>query len=476
VVGGGIAGLSAAWELRGEAEITVFEPDQVGGCVRTTPFLGRAVEEGPDAFITRVPDGLALARELGLEGDLIAPAAGRTALWWDGRLRTLPEGLVLGVPGRIGSLVRTGILSPAGVARAALDLVLPRRGSATDATVRQLVAGRFGSQVADRLVDPLVGSIHAGSTAALGAAETVPQLQAAAQSHRSLLLGLRSGQPAGPGSSGPLFMTHRQGLSHLVDELVRQLKDSGTRFAAQEVVSVRRMADGRYGIEPDVDGFDAVVVATPAGVTSRLLGPEVFGPLAGLPTASVAVITVASADLRLPPELNGFLVPAGSRRLMTACSFASNKWPHWADPGTSVVRISVGRSGQEEALRLPDSALVDRLVDELQDALGRRFTPSAWRVSRWPNAFPQYLPGHADRVATVEAGLARLLPGVAVAGSSYRGAGLPACIASGRRAARAAKSAVLRAGVQPSPSRSAMPSRSTTAGKVSPRNSPDVGP
>jgi oxygen-dependent protoporphyrinogen oxidase len=436
VVGGGIAGLSAAWELRAEADVTVFESGPIGGCIRTTPFLGRPVEEGPDAFITRVPDALVLTRELGLDEVLTAPAAGRTALWWEGRLRTLPDGLVLGVPGRVGSLLRTGILSPAGVARAALDLVLPRRGTTTDATVRQLVENRFGSEVADRLVDPLVGSIHAGSTRDLGAAETVPQLQAAAQAHRSLLLGLRSMQPAGTGPAGPLFMTPRLGLGHLTGELAGQLEQAGAHFANQEVRTIRRLPDGRLGIEPDADAFDAVVVATPAAAASRLLGAEVLGPLARLPTSSVAVVTVASSDLRLPPGFNGFLVPAASGRLMTACSFSSNKWPHWADSGTSVVRISVGRFGQEEALQYTDGVLVERLVEELQQALGCRFTPSAWRVSRWPNSFPQYFPGHADRVATVEAELAKHLPGVAVAGSSYRGAGIPACIASGRRAAR----------------------------------------
>jgi oxygen-dependent protoporphyrinogen oxidase len=436
VVGAGIAGLAAAWELRGEAEVTVFEPNLVGGCIRTSPFLGRPVEEGPDAFITRVPDALALTAELGIEGSLIAPAAGRTALWWEGRLRTLPEGLVLGVPGRVGSLLRTGILSPAGVARAALDLVLPRRPTTTDPTVRQLVRARFGPQVADRLVDPLVGSIHAGTTRNLGAAETVPQLLVAAQTHRSLLLGLRGLRPAGSGAAEPLFLTPNGGLSHLTEELVRRLRDTGTRFAAHEVQDIRPLTDGRYGIEPDADAFDGVIVATSAAAASQMLGAEVFGPLAHLPTASVAVVTLASDDLRLPSELNGFLVPAESGRLMTACSFSSNKWPHWADPGTSMVRVSVGRYGQEGALELPDGALVERLVDELAKATGSRFTPGAWRVSRWPNSFPQYFPGHADRVVTVESKLARDFPGVALAGSSYRGAGIPACIASGRRAAR----------------------------------------
>jgi oxygen-dependent protoporphyrinogen oxidase len=158
--------------------------------------------------------------------------------------------------------------------------------------------------------------------------------------------------------------------------------------------------------------------------------------LAGIPTASVALVTVSLPGTRLPPGINGFLVPAGSGRLMTACSFASNKWPHWAEPGDAVVRISAGRFGDNRAVELDDATLRDRLLAELEDALGRAISPAKVRISRWPDAFPQYFPGHGARIAAVEAALADRLPAVALAGPSYRGSGIPACIGSGRRAAQ----------------------------------------
>jgi protoporphyrinogen/coproporphyrinogen III oxidase len=145
---------------------------------------------------------------------------------------------------------------------------------------------------------------------------------------------------------------------------------------------------------------------------------------------------VSLPGTRLPPGVNGFLVPAGSGRLMTACSFASNKWPHWADPGDAVVRVSAGRFGDDRSGHLDDAALCDRLLAELEEALGESLSPAAVRVSRWPDAFPQYFPGHGARVTAVEAALADRLPAVALAGASYRGSGLPACIGSGRRAAQ----------------------------------------
>jgi protoporphyrinogen/coproporphyrinogen III oxidase len=285
VIGGGIAGLAAAWELRDQAEVTVFEPDRLGGKILTTEFDGHLVDEGPDAFIARVPDALRLCREVGVEADLVSPAAGRAELWFDGRLRPIPAGLVLGVPRQLGGVLRSGILSPAGMARAGLDLVLPRGRPPATLTVRELVSGRFGAQVADRLVDPLVGGIHAGSTATLGAADVTPMIVAAAQRSRSLLLGLRG---ASPGESGPVFATLRGGLSQLVGAMMRRLQDQGTRFMSERVDTVAPAPDRQVGAPrprpggtgPDTDGVggggdDGVRRAHGAGRLQRLSGaPE----------------------------------------------------------------------------------------------------------------------------------------------------------------------------------------------------------
>ncbi len=457
VIGGGIAGLAAAWELcqlaperqgHGAAEpeaaqlaavteVTVFEPQQLGGCIRTTEFAGHLIDEGPDAFLTRVPEAVQLCRELGISDELVAPEAGRSMLWWQGRLRPLPEGLVLGVPRQLAPLIGSRILSPRGVLRAALDLVLPRGQLPATLTVWELIAGRFGAEVADRLVDPLVGGIHAGSTRDLAAAEVVPQLVAAATRSRSLLLALRApGAPTPAGSAQPMFLTPRAGVGRLVDVLVESLRTAGTRFVTRKVNSVNVNPGGGVVVGPEAETFDAAVIATRARTAAAILGAETGAPLSDIPTASVAVVTVALSGARLPSGVNGFLVPQGSNRLVTACSFASNKWPHWSDPGQAVVRLSVGRYRDRGALDLDDGALTDRVLGELEEALGASLSVSAARVSRWPDAFPQYLLGHSDGIGRVEAALSGRLPGVALAGASYRGSGIPACIASGRRAAR----------------------------------------
>jgi oxygen-dependent protoporphyrinogen oxidase len=460
VVGGGIAGLSAAWELAGAggAEVTVYEPGHLGGKLLTTAFLGRPVDEGPDSLITRVPEGTALCQELGLWEEMGAPEAKRAMLFARGKLRPFPDGLILGAPARLLPLARSRILSVGGMARASLDLVLPRSDFEGDTTVWALIASRFGPEVAERLVEPLLGSIHAGSTRKLSAAATAPQMLAAARANRSLLLGLgamaRTQVKAGDAQSGappgPLFVAPRAGMQALVERLVERLGVAGMTVVASAVSALRR--DGRsVVVEPTGERYDGVVLATPAPVAAtlldQLLGADAPAQLAGIRSASVGVVTLGFGDgpLEVPRDLSGVLVAPGGGSLMTACSFGSNKWPHWAAPGQLVIRASVGKDGDERWSALADEDLVGKLCEELGTILGRPTpTPVAggWRVSRWPAALPQYEVGHLERVAAIRSTLSRQAPMVALAGSSYGGVGVPACIGSGRRSATEILSAV----------------------------------
>jgi oxygen-dependent protoporphyrinogen oxidase len=460
VVGGGIAGLSAAWELAGagEAEVTVYEPGHRGGKLLTTMFLGRAVDEGPDSLITRVPEGVALVQELGLGEDLLAPEAKRAMLFARGKLRPFPDGLILGAPARLLPLARSRTLSLGGMARASLDLVLPRSDFEGDVSVWDMIASRFGPEVAGRLVEPLLGSIHAGSTRKLSAAATAPQILAAARANRSLLLGLhaiaspqaKAGDGTGNAPPGPLFVAPGAGMQALVERLVGRLGGAGVTIVASAASALRR--DGRsVVVEPAGERYDGVVLATPAPVAAtlleQLLEADVPAQLAAIRSASVAVVTLGFSEgsLDVPRDLSGVLVAPGGGALMTACSFGSNKWPHWAAPGQTVIRASVGKDGDERWSALGDEDLVGRLCEELGTVLGQP-TPAplagGWRVSRWPGALPQYEVGHLERVAALKATLSREAPMVALAGSSYGGVGVPACIGSGRRSAREILSAV----------------------------------
>lgn len=417
VVGGGITGLVAAYEAASRgASVELYEAGpRLGGKLLTSAFCGRLVDEGPDAFLARVPHAVALCRELGLGDELVAPAAGRAYVWTRGALRPLPEGLVLGVPTDLAAVARSGILSGRGLARASLDLVLPRSRFGDDPSVAEVVTARFGREASERLVEPLVGGIHAGRTDQLSVASVAPQLAGAVAKSRSLLLGLRGVTPS---LDGPVFLAPRGGMQQLVDRLVERVHELGVDVRLNSPLSTLPVAD-------------RVVLAVPAPVAGRLLGSA---PLLEIAHASVVLVTLAYSDVDLP-EGSGFLVPRVDGWLMTACSFGSQKWPHWGGPGTAVLRLSAGRAGDNRAMAMSDAEVVAALRAELAESIGVRAEPVEVRVSRWVDGFPQYAPGHAARVAAIRAALARDLPHVRIAGSPVDGVGIPACIASARTAA-----------------------------------------
>ena len=435
VLGGGITGLAAAWYLRDAADVTVLEgSDRLGGKIRTERFAGLDLDVGPDSFLARVPYAADLCRELGLGDDLVAPATGKAYLWTRGKLRPFPEGLVLGVPSRLGPLTRSGIVSKRGVARAALDAVLPNRPCADDRTISEVVGGRFGTEVVDRLVDPLLGGIHAGRSDRLSLATNAPDV-AFATTYGSLGKGLRKHLAATDRSSGPIFLTLRQGLGALVERLEKELRARGVDIWRETPVTwLERDDDGRYRICPDVVA-DAVIVALPAPAAARVLErgrADVAAALRGVNHASVVTVTMAFPKMAL--NGSGFLVPRVDGHLLTACTWLSAKWAHLDAGPHTLVRASAGRFGDDRALHLDDGALVERVHGELVDAMGLKHDPIESRVDRWHDAFPQYEVGHADRVVRIEAALHEL-PGVVVAGAAYRGIGLASCVQQGAQAA-----------------------------------------
>ncbi|HEX6595493.1 MAG TPA: protoporphyrinogen oxidase [Acidimicrobiales bacterium] len=429
VVGGGITGLATAWFLRQTAPdvpVTLYEAgDRLGGKIGTASLAGVPVERGPDTFLARVPWAVELCRRLDLEDDLVEPATSRAYVWTRGALRPLPAGTVLGVPARLSPLARSGIVSNAGLARAAADLVLPRQRKGEDPSVDAVVSGRFGREVTERLVEPLIGGIHAGRADRLSLTAVAPQIAGAAKSSRSLLRGLRRLAPS-PG--GPVFLGLKGGLGTLVDRLAERL--DGVDVRPGTTVSSLADLDAR-----------AAVCTLPAPAAARLLPEAVATDLNAIAYASVVTVTLAYPDSALAHALDGsgFLVPRVDGRLMTACTWTSSKWPASKPDGLVLLRPSAGRIGDDRALALDDAALVDRLHDELVEAMGMRERPVEWLVTRWPNAFPQYELGHQARVARIDA---TLPPGVVLAGAPYRGVGIAACIRDAELAAAKAVAAV----------------------------------
>ncbi|MGW5237960.1 protoporphyrinogen oxidase [Monashia sp. NPDC004114] len=448
VVGGGISGLAAAWELcrsDGDVEITVLEgADRLGGKLRLEPVAGVPVDVGAESVLARRPEALALFEELGLQQQTTHPGPVGATIVSRGRRWPMPKGTVMGVPSDPESV--RGLLRDDEVAR----LVSERIDGpvAADVSVGDLVDGRLGTAVTDLLVEPLLAGVYAGHAREISVDLAVPALAQAAHEGGSLLDVARRAAAAaqsGPMAVLPVFATLVGGLGRLPVLLGEALTRAGVTVATG--TTVRELRRDGHGFVlttgPTTDAvehrFDAVVLATPAAPTARLLrgvAPEAAAALASIGYASMAIVTLA-LDGPPPAALDGsgFLVPPTEPLTIKASTFSTVKWPWLAQarPDYTFLRASIGRYREEASLQRSDDELVDVALNDLRAVLGPGLPdPVAAHVQRWGGGLPQYAVGHAERVAaTREPGA-----GLALCGAAYDGVGIPACIASGRAAAR----------------------------------------
>ncbi|MFI6704718.1 protoporphyrinogen oxidase [Streptomyces sp. NPDC050509] len=451
VIGGGIAGLAAAHRLLGAGiRVTVLEAtDRLGGKLRTGEIEGAPVDLGAESMLARRPEGVDLAEAVGLGALLQPPTATTASVWTRGALRPMPKGHVMGVPGDPAALA--GLLSDEGLARIAREPELPPTEVGDDVAVGAYVAERLGREVVDRLVEPLLGGVYAGDAYRISMRAAVPQLFEAVQAHDSLLAGVREIQErtAAKRPGGAVFAGIEGGVGRLPGAVADAVRAGGGEILLETpVLALTRTAEGwhlRTGhpTRPDVRALtaDGVVLATPAWSASALLAdasPAASAELAAVEYASMALVTMAfrRADAGAVPDGSGFLVPPVDGRTIKASTFSTRKWG-WVDkaaPDLFVLRTSIGRYGEEEQLQREDSELLDVSLRDLREATGLTARPVAHEVTRWIDGLPQYPVGHQARVARIRDSLAEL-PGLRVCGAAYDGVGIPACVASARRAA-----------------------------------------
>ena len=444
VLGGGIAGLNAARLLAADGfDVIVLEAaGRWGGKLAPLVLNGVRLDAGAESILARRPEGLDLVGELGLAHNLVHPTAAQPGLLVGGRLHALPSSL-LGVPTDLSQL--TGLLSDRGLQQARAE---PERSAPAfdhDVAIGRFVAERFGSEVTDRLLEPLLGGVYAGSARALSFQAVAPELFERAKRGGSLLR--HAQQIVKQSQQGPVFAGLIGGVSALIDALVDDLVRRRVAMRLSATVRTLERTDGRFQVmvggahHPEMIMADGVVLAAPATATGRLLTGLVpsAGELARLPYASVAVITLVVRGVH--PNASGVLVAPGELPTINAVTYSSVKWAWVAsqaenafEPGVEVIRISVGRHGEAAILQLDDRALLERTFAEAKTIPGwESATLVQGTVSRWGGGLPQYPVGHRDLIARLRAEVAAI-PGLAVAGAALDGIGIPACLASARTA------------------------------------------
>lgn len=449
VVGAGIAGLAAAHHLqkrRPDLEVVVLDgADRVGGKLLRGEVAGVQVDLGAESLLARRPEAVALVRAAGLGNDLVHPRATTAAIWSRGSLRPMPPS-VFGIPSDVAAAIGSKILSRRGGLRLRASLLDRRRlrePNAPDVSVGELVSRAVGTEVLDRLVEPLLGGVYAGHARELSLRAAAPQIAALAEQSGPLVAA--AARRRGPdASAGPVFAGVVGGIARLPETLAGALPDVRLHTTVR---AIAQLAD-RYQLElgsaaaPTSLDADAVLLATPAAPTARLLAelaPRAAAELRQVEHASMAVVSLAvpRAAFAQPLTGSGFLVPPVDGRTVKAATWSSAKWA-WigeaAGPDTVILRASLGRHHEESVLQRDDAELVDLAVTDLAAAVGLRGPLVDAVVTRWGGALPQYAVGHTERIGRVMTAVAEV-DGLEVCGAAYEGLGVAACVAGAQQAA-----------------------------------------
>jgi oxygen-dependent protoporphyrinogen oxidase len=460
VIGGGIAGLSAAHAIARDGgpqvRVTLVEGgDSLGGKLRVSDIAGVPLDEGAESMQATRPEAVGLARAVGLDRDLVFPATSGAGIWTRGGIRPMPPS-VMGVPTDLRALTSSGVLPLSALLRLPLEPMRAATPFDRDVSVGAYVEARLGREVVDTLVEPLLGGVYAGRADALSLRATVPTLYREIRGERSLLRAAsrvaRGGSRESGARRGPVFAGISGGLGRLPGAVAADLRALGaTILTGQSARSLHRHGDGWRVVvgavpQQQVLEADAVVLAVPAYSASGLLShlvPSVASDLGLIQHASMAIIAAAYRVGDVPTDLvgTGFLVPPSEGRTVKGVTYSSAKWRWLAtmarsdhSDGLLVVRASIGRLGDNAVLGMDDRDIADLAHADLVQAIGARGRPVATRVTRWEHALPQYAVGHVDRIERVRARVADV-PGLEVCGAAFDGVGVASVIGSARTAA-----------------------------------------
>ncbi|MGM0846404.1 MAG: protoporphyrinogen oxidase [Bacillota bacterium] len=452
IIGGGITGLTSAYYLQKEAEKTgrplqiklIEASHRLGGKIQTVTRDGFIIERGPDSFLERKTSAARLAKEVGIDNDLVNNSTGKAYVLVNEELHAMPGGSVMGIPTQMAPFVTTGLFSMQGKARAAADFILPKSNVKGDQSLGQFFRRRLGNEVVENLIEPLLSGIYAGDIDNLSLLSTFPQFHQVEQKHRSLILGMKKTTPAPQNKNGKkkgIFLTLNKGLQSMVDAIEERLLPDSV-LKGVKVEKIEKQGDGRYSLllnNGESLDADSVILTTPHPVIPAMFPQyRFFDHLKSTPATSVATVAMAFPEEAIQKDIDGtgFVVSRNSDYTITACTWTHKKWPHTTPEGKVLIRCYVGRAGDEAVVDLSDSQIEKIVLQDLNKIMNITMDPEFTVVSRWKNAMPQYTVGHKERLEELQTNVQNELPGLFIAGSSFEGLGLPDCIDQGEKSVK----------------------------------------
>ena len=445
IVGGGIAGLSAAYFVLEKAK-KIGEPiclqlldekDRLGGCILTEKVDDFVIEGGPDCFLSEKPWALALCEKLGLGDRLLNTNENRRVfILSEGRLHELPEGFMLMVPTSFTPFIKSSLISWPGKIRMAMDLFIPKKESDEEESLADFVRRRLGEEALEKIAEPLVAGIHAGTPETMGLKSTFPRFLQIEEEYGSLIRGMLARRKMAlqwqkrGGSKRTMFVTLKGGLGEWIDCLREKIGEEVVNLK-RKVVKVKRIEKGDYQIQLSDGAFleaDSIILATPSFITAKIveeMDPEMSEILLTIPYVSSATVSLAyhRSQIHHPLDAFGFIIPRSEKRKIMASTWTSVKFDYRAPEDHVLLRVFVGGANHEQLVSLDDDEMLRMIQEELREIMDVEGEPILTKIYRWEKSMPQYLVGHLEKLARMEE-RTNLQPGLFLTGCAYKGIGI----------------------------------------------------
>lgn len=446
VIGGGITGLSAMHYLERmkkqhglELELELVEKDeQLGGKIRTVQKGGFTMEVGADSIVARHASVLPLVEELGLNEQMVYNGTGISYLYTDNKLHAIPKDTVFGIPMDQEALFSSTLVSDEGKQKALKDFDTVNDRFTKDSSIGEFLEAFLGKELVDRQIAPVLSGVYSGSLRELTLASTLPYLIDYKNDYGSIIKGFEANKKTFQGAANKKFISFDKGMNVLIDRMEAQLETARIRKGVETTAMMKR--GGRYKLSYS-DGTsseaDYVVLAVPHQAAQALVSDETLnGEFDQLLNSSLISVYLGYElpDEQLPEDGTGFIVSEGSDLACNACTWTSRKWPHTSAQHNLLVRLFYKSSNPvySELQNSPDAAIASKAKEDIKKSLGIEAEPSVIEVTPWHELMPNYHMGHKAAITSLEARLAGAYPGIYLAGSSYYGVGIGACIQNGK--------------------------------------------